>query len=143
MEVNGKESDGMDFVLKDGYIYLVKNQVLPNNKIEGNVIVNQVKNFTNKTFSYSINEKPYRPVVNNFLIIEREDLQKPYLELVIKASGDGGTELFKSDRIALTHAVIVGESVENSYPHIINTLNKKVAQLEQRVIDLEQVGDLI
>ena len=143
MEVNGKESDGMDFVLKDGYIYLVKNQVLPNNKIEGNVIVNQVENFTNKTFSYSINEKPYRPVVNNFLIIEREDLQKPYLELVIKASGDGKTEIFKSDRIALTHAIIVGESVEDSYPHIINTLNRKVRQLEQRVTELEQVGDLI
>lgn len=155
----------MQFILKDGYIYLVKNEVSPNNRVEGTVIIKYVDDFENKRFSYSVNDGPYQRLVNETLIIEKNELNKPYLDLKIKASNKEGTEIFKTDRLPITYSLVIGGKVEDSYPQTMNMLINKanrlektletkvneldqktiktISELEKRVRDLEEVGELI
>lgn len=133
----------MDFILRDGYIYLVKNEVSPNNKVEGNIITDFVKNPEDKTFSFSVNESNYKPVLGNKIVIEPEELKKPYLDLKIKVSGSDGVQIYKTDRLPITLALVVGQKLEDSYTKTINAIFSRLLQLEQRVKDLEEVGDLI
>lgn len=144
----------MQFILKDGYIYLVKNEIPENNKFEGNVVIKYVDNFENKKFYFSVNNKKYRPIVNETITLEDEDLAGPYIELIIKAVNKDEVDVFKSDRLPLTRSIIVGEKIEDVYPNAINGLNQhiekvyerlqdQVKRLEKRIKDLEEVGDLI
>jgi hypothetical protein len=133
----------MDFILKDGYIYLVKNEVSPNNKIEGNVIIKYVDDYQNKSFSYSFNNNPYVPIKGEKIVIQKEELDKPYLDLKIKASNKEGTEIFKTDQLPITYSLVIGAKVEDSYPHTMNMIMNRLTSLEQRIKHLEEVGDLI
>jgi hypothetical protein len=133
----------MDFILRNGYIYLVKNEVSPNNKVEGNIITSFVKNPEDKTFSFSVNEGNYKPALGNKVIIETEELNKPYLDLKIKVSGPEGSQVYKTDRLPITLALVLGEKLEDSYTKTINAIFARLLKLEQRVKDLEEVGDLI
>lgn len=133
----------MQFILKDGYIYLVKNEVSPNNRVEGTVIVKYVDDFENKRFSYSVNDGPYKTIQNETIVIEKEELNKPYLDLKIKASNKEGTEVFKTDRLPITYSLVIGGKVEDSYPQTINVLMSRLNKVEQRIQDLEEVGELI
>ena len=157
MEVNGKESDDMDLVLKDGYIYLVKNTISANNTIEANVIVKYVNNYENKRFSYSFNDGPFLPIKDEKIIIKKEDIKKPYLDLRIKA----GDEMFKTDRLPLTYSLVIGAPVEETYEQTLNVLFrrldkqdknilqykeellKEIEALRERIKNLEEVGELI
>ena len=157
MEVNGKESDDMDLVLKDGYIYLVKNTISANNTIEANVIVKYVNNYENKRFSYSFNDGPFLPIKDEKIIIKKEDIKKPYLDLRIKA----GDEMFKTDRLPLTYSLVIGAPVEETYEQTLNVLFrrldkqdkdilqykeellKEMEALRERIKNLEEVGELI
>lgn len=133
----------MQFILKDGYIYLVKNEVSPNNRVEGTVIVKYVDDFENKRFAYSVNDGPYKTIQNETIVIEKEELNKPYLDLKIKASNKEGTEVFKTDRLPITYSLVIGGKVEDSYPQTINVLMSRLNKVEQRIQDLEEVGELI
>ena len=147
----------MDLVLKDGYIYLVKNKILANNIIEANVIVKYVDNFENKRFSYSFNDGAFHPIKDEKIIIKREDIKKPYLDLKIKA----GNEVFRSDRLPLTYSLVVGAPIEDAYEQTLNMifkrldklderisnevlgLEKQIDALRERITNLEEVGELI
>jgi len=147
----------MQLVLKDGYIYLVKNKILANNKIEADVIVKYVDNFENKRFSYSFNDGPFHPIKDEKIIIKREDIKKPYLDLKIKA----GNEVFRSDRLPLTYSLVVGAPIEDAYEQTLNIifkrldklderitnevlgLEKEIEALRERITNLEEVGELI
>lgn len=144
----------MQFILKDGYIYLVKNEIPENNKFEGNVVIKYVDNFENKKFYFSVNNKKYRLIKNETIVFEDEDLAGPFIELTIKAVNKEEVNVFKSDRLPLTRSIIVGEKIEEVYPNAINGLNehiekvyerlqKQVKRLEKRIQDLEEVGELI
>jgi hypothetical protein len=147
----------MDLVLKDSYIYLVKNKISANNNIEANVITKYVDNFENKRFSYSFNDGPFYPIKNEKIIIKREDIKKPYLDLRIKA----GDEMFKSDRLPLTYSLVIGAPVEEVYEQTLNAIFKQLTNtneelalnvlklqnqidaLRERITNLEEVGELI
>lgn len=133
----------MQLILKDNYIYVVKNEVSPNNRVEGTVVVKYVDDFENKRFSYSVNGASFKPIINETIIIEKEELDKPYLDLKIKASNKEGTEIFKSDRLPITYSLVIGGKVEDSYPQTMRVLMNKISELEKRVRDLEEVGELI
>ena len=133
----------MQFILKDGYIHLVKNEVRENNKIEGTVVIKYVDDYENKSFSYSINESPYKKITDEKIVIERKELDKPYLDLKIKASNKEGPEVFKSDRLPITYTLLIGGKLEDSYTQTMNMIFKRLEKIEQRVTELEEVGDLI
>jgi hypothetical protein len=147
----------MQLILKDGYIYLVKNKILANNNIEADVITKYVDNFENKRFSYSFNDGPFHPIKDEKIIIKREDIKKPYLDLRIKA----GDEIFKSDRLPLTYSLVIGAPVEEVYEQTLNAIFKQLTTvnedlaleksalqnqidaLRERIKNLEEVGELI
>lgn len=144
----------MQFILKDGYIYLVKNEVPENNKIEGTVVIKYVNDYENKKFYYAVNGEKFKLIKNETITISEEHRAKPFIELVVKAVGKEEVDIFKTDKLPLTRMVILGEKVEDVYPksilglrEAIENLDKKyenlLKRLEQRVTELEEVGDLI
>lgn len=133
----------MQFILKDGYIYLVKNEVSPNNKVEGTVVIKYVDDHENKRFSYSVNDKPYKKLLNETIVIEKTDLDKPYLDLKIKASNKEGTEIFKTDRLPITYSLVIGGKIEDSYTQTMNMIMRRLNRVELRLKQLEEVGELI
>lgn len=147
----------MQLVLRDGYIYLVKNKVSANNKIEADVIVKYVENHDTKRFSYSINDGPFKAIQNEKIIIDKSEIDKPYLDLRIKA----GNEIFKTDRLPLTYSLVIGAPIEETYEQTLNVLFKRISglhsemisqknellneinKLKERITQLEEVGDLL
>jgi hypothetical protein len=122
---------------------LVKNEVSENNRVEGTVVLKYVEDYENKRFYYSVNDGIYKPIKNETIIIERAELDKPYLDLKVKASNKEGTQVFKTDKLPITYSLVIGGKLEDSYTQTINMLMKRLNKLEQRVTELEEVGDLI
>ena len=140
----------IDLILRNGYIYLVKNEVLANNKIEGRIITKHLKNPHDVTLYYSVNNGPFNAINRNHLVIERSEIKHPYLDLKIKAQSKEGTEVFRSDTLPLTNILVLGERLEDSYTEtlkaILNRLDEideRFRKVEQRLTDLEEVGELI
>jgi hypothetical protein len=144
----------MDFILKDGYIYLVKNEIPENNKFEGNVVLKYVDDYEHKKFYYSINHGKYHLIKDEIIRFTQDDLKGPYVEITVKAIGKDKTDVFKTDKLPLTRSLILGEKTEDVFPQAINGMNlhiekvyesllEKIKLLEKRVKDLEEVGDLI
>ncbi len=140
----------MDLILRDGYIYLVKNEVPANNRIEGRVITKYLKDPANTKLYFSLNDEPFKPLPSSILIIEKEDLKKPFLDLKIKAQTKEGTEVFHSDRLPITYTLVIGERLEDTYTRTITAIlkrldrmDKKVREAEEKLQNLEEVGELI
>ena len=133
----------VQFILKDGYIYLVKNEVSENNRVEGTVVLKYVEDYETKKFYYSVNEGAYQPIKDEKIIIERSELDKPYLDLKIKASNKEGTEVFKTDKLPITYSLVIGGKLEDSYTQTMNMVMTRLNRLEGRLKELEEVGELI
>lgn len=133
----------MQFILRDGYIYLVKNEVSPNNRVEGTVVIKYVDDYENKRFSYSVNDGPYNPIKDEKIVIAKEELDKPYLDLKIKATNKQGTEVFKTDKLPITYSLVIGGKIEDSYTQTMNMIMRRLNRVELRLKDLEEVGELI
>lgn len=133
----------MQFILRDGYIYLVKNEVSPNNRVEGTVVIKYVDDYENKRFSYSVNDGPYKPIKDEKIVIAKEELDKPYLDLKIKATNKQGTEVFKTDKLPITYSLVIGGKIEDSYTQTMNMIMRRLNRVELRLKDLEEVGELI
>jgi hypothetical protein len=126
MDEGGRKQ--MTFVLKEGLIHIVGNHGLPNNNIEGTVDATEVSGFY---LEYSINKKPYKPL-DKKIIIEKEDLNQTNIQIIVRASKDKNVIYYKSDIIPLTHSILFGKKLEDSYPEALKFLLK-----EQENIRLE------
>ena len=122
----------MKFMLKDGLIHIVENHGLPNNTIEGSVEAPGLDGFS---LSYSINGKPFKPVGSK-IIVPKEDLKKTSLHLSVRAAKGKEILYFKSDTIPLTHAIILGKSLEDSYPEALKYLLKEIKKLKGTMGDV-------
>ena len=126
----------MKFVLKDGLIHIVENHGLPNNSIEGSVEAPGLDGFS---LSYSINGRAFKESQGNFKI-PKEDLKKTSLN--IRARAQKGDEIlyFESDTMPLTHAVILGDKLEDRYPialkQVIKEMKELKIEMKSRMLDL-------
>lgn len=116
----------MKFILKDGLIHIVDNHGLPNNSIEGSVEAPGLSGFT---LDYSINKGPYKTLLGK-LKIPKDALSKTSLEIIVRASRGSEVLYFKSDVIPLTHAVILGKRLEDSYPEALKYLLREIKRLK-------------
>ena len=116
----------MTFILKDGLIHIVGNHGLPNNNIEGTVVREGLEDFT---LHYSVNGEPFKPLKDK-IILTKEDLKKTSIQIKVRAIKDKEFLLFESDVIPLTHAIIFGKTLEDSYPKVIKVLLKRMADVE-------------
>jgi hypothetical protein len=126
MDQGGREY--MKFILKDNLIHIVENHGLPNNNTE--VIVSVEPGiYANYNMSYSINSSDYAPIKNQTIVLKEDALKHTQLVIKIKAVKDKEVQVFTSDTIPLTHAIIFGKTLEESYPKIIQDLiqeNKRI-----------------
>ena len=123
----------MQFILKDGFIYIVNNTGIVNHNIEGDIIIKYVEDFENRKFEFSVNGNGFKPVVNERIIILKEELKKPYVDLVIRGIGKDDVKTYKVDKVPLTYAVIFGENIQNAYPEKIRALDEKTDRVVEEV----------
>ena len=116
----------MTFILKDGLIHIVGNHGLPNNSIEGSVEAPGLEGYE---LAVSINGGAYKEI-NKRIHIPKEELKKAALQLTVRAINGNNVLHFKSDVIPLTHAIIFGKTLEDSYPEVIKLLLKRMADVE-------------
>ena len=126
----------MKFVLKDGLIHIVENHGLPNNTIEGSVEAPGLDGFS---LSYSINGRGFKKVGKG-IVIPQEDLKKTSLDIRVRAQKGEDIMYFKSDTLPITHAVILGGSLEDRYPEALKQVIKEMRELKiemkSRMLDL-------
>ena len=116
----------MTFILKDGLIHIVGNHGLPNNNIEGNVVAEGLEGYT---LHYSVNNKDYQ-LLKEKITLTKEELKNTSIKIIVRAIKDKEVLYFKSDVIPLTHAIIFGKTLEDSYPEVIKVLLKRMADVE-------------
>ena len=116
----------MTFILKEGLIHIVGNYGLPNNNIEGNVVAEGLEDYT---LHYAVNNKEYKPLKEK-LVLTKEELKSTSIQVTVRAVKGKEVLYFKSDVIPLTHAIIFGKTLEDSYPEVIKVLLKRMADVE-------------
>ena len=119
----------MKFMLKDGLIHIVENHGLPNNTIEGSVEAPGLDGFA---LSYSVNGGKFKKLSGK-IIIPKEEAKKTELSLIVKGVKDNEVIFFKSDTLPLTHAVILGKRLEDSYPEALKYLLKEIKEIKEFV----------
>lgn len=117
----------MKFILKEKLIHIVDNHGLPNNNIEGEVYTPELEDYK---LEYSINNKQYKPL-DKVLVINKEELNKPFIDITIRASKGKDVVFYKADKIPLSHAVMFGGTMEDRYPEVIKLLLKRMADVEE------------
>jgi hypothetical protein len=124
MDEGGRKQ--MTFILKDGLIHIVGNHGLPNNNIEGTIVAEGLQGYT---LDYSVNNKDYQPLKEK-ITLTKEELKSTSIKIIIRAIKGKEVLYFKSDVIPLTHAIIFGKTLEDSYPEVIKVLLKRMANVE-------------
>lgn len=122
----------MKFLLKDGLIHIVGNHGLANNKVEGSVEAPGLDGFS---LSYSINNKNYKSLSDK-IIIHEGDLKGTSIQLTVRATKGDEIKYFKSDVVPLTHAIILGKKLEDSYPEALKFLLKEIEKLKGTMLDI-------
>jgi hypothetical protein len=122
----------MKFVLKDGLIHIVDNHGLANNKVEGSVVA---PDFSDFSLSYSVNNKNYKTITDK-IVIDEKDLKGTSIQLTVRATKGDKIVYFKSDVIPLTHAVILGKKLEDSYPEALKYLLDEIKKLKGTMLNI-------
>lgn len=127
----------MKFVLDNGLVHIVENHGLANNKIEGSVEAPGLDGFT---LFCSINGREYKKLQGK-LVVPKEDVKKSSLHLKFKATKpQKSTLFFESDKMPLTHAIILGGKLEDRYPialkNVLKEMKKLKKELKSNMIDL-------
>ena len=122
----------MRFILKDGLIHIVGSHGLPNNSIEGSV---EAPGLAGYTLEYSINKGGYKSLKEK-IVIPKEEMSKTSIEIIVRAVSGKTVKYFKSDVIPLTHAIIFGKSLEDSYPEALKFLLAEIKKLKGSMLDV-------
>jgi hypothetical protein len=128
----------MRFILKDNHIFVVENHDLVYNNIEADVILDNVF-AQNAKLQFSINGGLFKDIENNRIIIKKQELKEAYFELKIRALLKDKVELFVGDRIPITHAIILGQPMEDTYPEVIRSLIKDTSRIEAQQKEIIKV----
>jgi hypothetical protein len=138
MDQGGREQ--VKFILKENLIHIVDNHGLPNNNIEGEVDASELAGYK---LEYSINGKEYKPLKNK-LVINKEELTKPSIDITVRGIKDKEVVYYKSDTIPLTHTIIFGGTLEERYPEVIKLLLQRMAKVEQFVgLEMKHTKDTL
>ena len=122
----------MKFILKDGFVYMVGNHGIPNNKVEGTIEIPGLEGYL---LDVKINNAAYKRVENLAFFISEEELKKPTLSLTFRAIKGEDILYFKTDALPLTHLVLLGEPLEAIYPQALLELRHQVKTLIDMVKD--------
>jgi hypothetical protein len=129
----------MKFILKDKHIFVVENDNLVYNNIEGDVVLDDVFLSPEAKIQFAVNGGLFKDIENNRILIEKADVKEPYFELTVRVLNKDNVEVFTTDKIPLTHALILGQPMEDKYPQIIRSLIQATSRLEAQQQDIIKV----
>ena len=129
----------MKFILKDGHVFVVENDNLVYNNIEGDVVLDNVFLSPEAKIQFAVNGGLFKDVKNNRISINKGEIKEPYFELTIRVLNKDHVEAFTTDKIPLTHALILGQPIEDKYPQIIRSLIQATSRLEAQQKDIIKV----
>jgi hypothetical protein len=129
----------MKFILKDSHIFVVENDDLVYNNIEADIVLDNVYSSPEAQIEFSVNGGLYRRVENNRIVVDKRDIKEPYFEIKIRVLDKDKIEAYASDKIPLTHAIILGQPIEDKYPQIIRSLIQATRRLEAQQEDIIKV----
>jgi hypothetical protein len=140
----------MKFILKDKHIFVVENDDLVYNNIEGDVILDNVFFSPEAKIQFAVNGGLFKDIKDSKIVLNKGEIKEPYFELVVRVLNKDTVEVFKTDKIPLTHALILGHPIENRYPEIIRSLIEATNRLDVQQKDIIKVlnyldtkGDLL
>ena len=129
----------MKFILKDKHIFVVENHDLVYNKLEGEVVLDDTFVAPDTKLQFCVNGGLFKEIENNQISIDKGEIKDAYFELKVRVLHKDWVELFTSDKIPLTHAIILGQPMEDKYPEIIRSLIISVRKLETQQEDIIKV----
>ena len=140
----------MKFILKDKHIFVVENDNLVYNNIEGNVVLDDVFVSPEAKIQFSVNGGLFKEIKDGKIVLNKGEIKEPYFELTVRVLNKDTVEVFTTDKIPLTHAIILGHPIENRYPEIIRSLIEATNRLDSQQKDIIKVlnyldtkGDLL
>ena len=143
----------MKILLKNGYVSLQDPGYIYDRDIEI-----PIEGYNpQKRYVYQINNLPKTPANNGIVVIPKELLKTTGVLIEVEIQEGLKKEIYKSDQINFRKATLIGEDPEDCFPASlkeiktdINTLKAglfdlltAVKNLEERIINLEEEGDLI
>jgi hypothetical protein len=129
----------MKFILKDKHVFIVENDNLVYNNIEGDVVLDNVFLSPEAKIQFSVNGGLFKDIKNSRITINKGEIKEPYLELTVRVLNKDNVEVFTTDKIPLTHALILGQPIEDKYPEIIRSLIQATNRLEAQQKDIIKV----
>lgn len=129
----------MKFILKEKHIFVVENDNLVYNNIEGEVVLDNVFRSPDAKVQFSINSGLFKDIENGRIVVNKGEIKEPYFELTVRVLNKDTVEVFKTDKIPLTHAVILGQPMEDKYPEIIRHLVEVTRRLDAQQKDIIKV----
>jgi hypothetical protein len=129
----------MKFILKDKHIFVVENDNLVYNSIEGDVVLDNAFLSPGAKIEFSVNGGLFKPTENGKVFIDKGELKQPYFELKIRVINEEGVDLYTTDKMPLTHALILGQPMEHTYPEIIRSLIEATRRLDVQQQDIIKV----
>ena len=129
----------MKFILKDKHIFIVENDDLVYNTIEGAVILDNAFSSPKARVEFSVNGGLFKPLVNGNIFVDKGELKEPYFELRVRVLNEESVDVYSTDKIPLTHAFILGQPLEHTYPEIIRSLIQATRRLEAQQEDIIKV----
>lgn len=129
----------MKFILKDKHIFVVENDNLVYNNIEADVVLDNVFLSPEAKIQFSVNGGLFKDVKDGRISIAKGEIKEPYLKLEVRVLNKDNVEVFTTDKIPLTHALILGQPMEDKYPEIIRSLIQATSRLENQQKDIIKV----
>jgi hypothetical protein len=129
----------MKFILKDKHIFVVENDNLVYNSIEGDVVLDNAFLSPGAKIEFSVNGGLFKEVKNNKIRIDKGEIKEAYFELTVRILNKDAVEVYTTDKIPLTHALILGQPMEYTYPEIIRSLIEATRRLDVQQQDIIKV----
>lgn len=106
--------------------------------------VSDVRDRDNFRFEVSFGGK-FNPVDNGKVSIPDSLPRTDYVTIKVRQINlsDGSQRIYESDRLPLVRYIHFGPQIEHAYPRIIQRLEDEIKALQERVQNLEDVGDVL
>lgn len=129
----------MKLILKDGHIFVVENDNLVYNNIEADVVLDNVFLSPEAKIQFSVNGGLFKDIKDGRISVAKGEIKEPYLKLEVRVLNKDNVEVFTTDKIPLTHALILGQPMQDKYPEIIRSLIQATSRLEAQQKDIIKV----
>lgn len=130
----------MKIILKDNFIYLANSDPFTGEFVEVEVDKQYVDNVG--TMNYSLDGISFKPF-GDTITINKLDLKSNDFVILIKNRIGNKTETYKSDKLPILNTIMLGGSIEDTYPDIVKTMLKRCDRMEDIIKAMKTYIDML